>query len=177
MLEKKFSLDPFHWIYINIIKYDMRRFALFLRLFFLRLFMFHYWSICTAIWFRYSIWICNSFGFICNICVGARREGLWSCQDDVTKRKTWKGFQTNKWISNFVASFTIPSSQQVLSSADKLCKQFGPRSGLTKLQSWSGFKLFETVISVLKVFLKKCLFGFILLFFKKSADVNKKKSK
>ena len=33
---------------------------------------------------------------------------------------------------------------QLASSADNICTQFGPRSGLTKCQSWSGSKLFDT---------------------------------
>ena len=28
---------------------------------------------------------------------------------------------------------------------DNLCKQFGPRSGLTKCRSWSGSKMFDTI--------------------------------
>ena len=29
---------------------------------------------------------------------------------------------------------------------DNLCKQFGPRSGLTECQPWSGSKMFDTQI-------------------------------
>ena len=32
-----------------------------------------------------------------------------------------------------------------MSSADNLCKQFGPRSGPTKCRAWSGSKLFDTL--------------------------------
>ena len=40
--------------------------------------------------------------------------------------------------------------------ADNLCKQFGPRSGLTECLSWSGSKLFDTLCSW-KDFLKKLI--------------------
>ena len=40
-------------------------------------------------------------------------------------------------------------------SADNLCKQFGPRSGLTKRQTSSGFKLFDTLMVFLKEFSEK----------------------
>ena len=33
---------------------------------------------------------------------------------------------------------------QLVLSADNICAQFGPKSGLTKRQSWSGSKLFDT---------------------------------
>ena len=42
-----------------------------------------------------------------------------------------------------------------LSSADNLCKQFGPRSGPTECRSWSGSKLFDTLIVFLKEFFEK----------------------
>ena len=51
----------------------------------------------------------------------------------------------------------------LVSSADNLCKQLGPRSGLTKCQAWSGSKLFDTLI----VFQKN--------FFQKKNDFEKKK--
>ena len=35
-------------------------------------------------------------------------------------------------------------------SVDKLCKQFGFRSGLTKCQAWSDSKLFDTLIVPMK---------------------------
>ena len=43
----------------------------------------------------------------------------------------------------------------LVSSADKFCKQFGPRSGLTKSQALSGSKLFDTLMVLLKEFFKK----------------------
>ena len=42
-----------------------------------------------------------------------------------------------------------------VSSADKLCKQFEPRSGPTKCRAWSRSKLFDTLIVLLKFFLGK----------------------
>ena len=45
----------------------------------------------------------------------------------------------------------FPCKQRILSSADNLCKQFGSRSRLTDCRSWSGSKLFDTLI----VFLRK----------------------
>ena len=42
-----------------------------------------------------------------------------------------------------------------MSSADNLCKQFGHRSGLTECRSWSGSKLFDTLIVLLKEFFEK----------------------
>ena len=42
-----------------------------------------------------------------------------------------------------------------LSSAGNFCKKFGPRSGPTKCWSWSGSKLFDTVIAFLKEFFEK----------------------
>ena len=41
-----------------------------------------------------------------------------------------------------------------VSSADSLCKQFGPRSGPTKCRAWSGSKLFDTLM-VFLIFFKK----------------------
>ena len=43
----------------------------------------------------------------------------------------------------FITEFTVIS-------ADSLCKQFRPRSGPTKCWSWSGSKLFATLILILK---------------------------
>ena len=40
----------------------------------------------------------------------------------------------------------------LVSPADNLCKQFGPRSGPTKCQAWSGYKLFDTLMVLLKEF-------------------------
>ena len=40
----------------------------------------------------------------------------------------------------------------LVSSADNFCKQFGPRSDLTKRRACSGFKLFDTPVVFLKFF-------------------------
>ena len=40
-------------------------------------------------------------------------------------------------------------------TADNLCKQFGPRSGPTERQTWSGSKLFDTDIVPEKVIFEK----------------------
>ena len=47
-----------------------------------------------------------------------------------------------------------------MSSADNLCKQFGPRSGTvtTKCWAWSGSKLFDTLMVFLKVIFRKSWF-------------------
>ena len=41
-----------------------------------------------------------------------------------------------------------------MSSADNICKQFGPRSSLTKCRAWSESKLFDTLMVFLKEFFK-----------------------
>ena len=43
----------------------------------------------------------------------------------------------------------------LVSSADNLCKQFGPRPGLTKSRAWSGDNLFDTWMIFLKEFFEK----------------------
>ena len=54
----------------------------------------------------------------------------------------------------------------LLSSAGNICTQFGPRSGPTERRVWSGSKLFDTVVVVIKDFFEKTYFE------KKSADDN-----
>ena len=44
------------------------------------------------------------------------------------------------------------NSLLLVSSANKICKLFGLRSGLTKCWAWSGSKLFDTLIVLLKEF-------------------------
>ena len=41
--------------------------------------------------------------------------------------------------------------------ANNFCKQCGPRSGPTKRRAWSGTKLFDTLMVLLKEFLKKLI--------------------
>ena len=55
----------------------------------------------------------------------------------------------------------------LVSSADNLSKQYGPRSGPTKFQAWSGSKLLVTLMVFLNFFSKKVDFE------KKSADDKK----
>ena len=43
----------------------------------------------------------------------------------------------------------------VVLSADNICEQFGPRAGLTQCQTWSGSKLFDTLMVFLKIFFEK----------------------
>ena len=43
----------------------------------------------------------------------------------------------------------------LVSSADNLCKQFGPRSGGTKCWAWSGSNLLDTEMVFLKEFFEK----------------------
>ena len=58
-----------------------------------------------------------------------------------------------------------------VSAADNLCKQFGPRSGLTNCQAGSRSKLFDTLMVFLKEFFKK------VDFFKKKKKTTKKHAK
>ena len=44
-----------------------------------------------------------------------------------------------------------------LSSAENLCKQFGPKSGLIECLSWSGSKPFDTLIVFLKEYFEKVI--------------------
>ena len=43
----------------------------------------------------------------------------------------------------------------LVSSADNLCREFGPRSGSTKRQALSGSKLFDTLMVFLKELFEK----------------------
>ena len=77
-----------------------------------------------------------------------------------------------QWVpkSYLLAHFiTLSSKLRLLLSADNLCKQFGPRSGLAVCPSWSVSKLFDSLMVFQKNFFEK-------LFKKKkkkSADNNK----
>ena len=51
-----------------------------------------------------------------------------------------------------------PTMQRISSSADNLCKQFGPRSGPTECRSRSGPKQLDTLMVFLKVFFEKVNF-------------------
>ena len=90
----------------------------------------------------------------------------------------WTQIRTDRmsiliWIQNhltdtmkvFLKELFEKSQQKTTLSADNLCKQFGPRSGPTQCQSWSGSKPFDTLI----VFLKEL---FENLYFEKKSAVN-----
>ena len=51
--------------------------------------------------------------------------------------------------SNFFATFCL-AVVSLPTCADKLCKQFGPRSGLTKCQALSGSKLLDILKELLE---------------------------
>ena len=57
--------------------------------------------------------------------------------------------------TSLIDHFTL---RLLVSSADNLCKQFGPRSGLTNCQAWSGSKLFDILMLFLKEFFEKSNF-------------------
>ena len=59
----------------------------------------------------------------------------------------FRGFQTSHGTDSFTLCLLV-------SSADTVCKQFVPRSGLTKRQAESGSKLFDTLVVCLKVLIK-----------------------
>ena len=56
-----------------------------------------------------------------------------------------------------VSAFFLLSLCLLMSSADNLCKQFGPRPGPTKCRACSGSKLFDTLMVFLKDFFKKLI--------------------
>ena len=57
-----------------------------------------------------------------------------------------------KMLNHFKNVF---NSLLLVSSADNLCKQFGPRSGPTICRAWTESKLFNTLIVLLKVYFEK----------------------
>ena len=60
------------------------------------------------------------------------------------------------WVNFFGLTFILP-----LSSADNFGKQFGPRSDPTKRRAWSGSKLFDIQMILLKVSFEKVNFEII----------------
>ena len=90
------------------------------------------------------------------------------------KSDTSLDLKCNSWF-NLAESETqeLKTDYLLMSSADKFCKKFGPRSGLAKCPAWSGIKLFMTlwiyslsaavVIGALRVNFV-VLFGLILYF-------------
>ena len=71
---------------------------------------------------------------------------LWSSVDDGTTYTTSKAYM----LHVFSIVRHCVERQLNLSSAYNLCKLSGPRSGLTECRSWSGSKLFDTMIVFLK---------------------------
>ena len=69
----------------------------------------------------------------------------------------------------YLVSYLFPRLWRLLSSTDNLCKQFGCRSGPTKRWAWSGSKLCDTLMVLLKDFLKK-------LVYKKKKSIDDKKA-
>ena len=61
-------------------------------------------------------------------------------------------------VNIYNVTYLFPCCRGLLSSADKLCKQSGPRSGPTKRQAWSGSKLFDTLMVFLKDLFEKVNF-------------------
>ena len=65
----------------------------------------------------------------------------------------------NKGIKVFIQyKKTIAVHYLLVASAANICKEFGPRSGLTKCRAWSRSKLFDTLIVFLKEFFEKVNF-------------------
>ena len=52
-------------------------------------------------------------------------------------------------------NISIKSTSDTVLSAHNLCKQIGPRAGLTKCWAWSGSNLFDTQMVFLKEFFEK----------------------
>ena len=81
----------------------------------------------------------------------------------------WHSDRVPERIVFWIISYCLSLASCDLSSADNFCKQFRPRSGQTKCRSWSGSKLFDTLI----VFLKE-LFEKVVILKKKSQHTTTK---
>ena len=103
--------------------------------------------ISMQIWFRFHITVKNSY----------QPVYLWASLGIQATWIWWSGLQLWPfwWLSASTHSLLVAAT---LSSADSLCKQFGPGSGLTFCRSWSGSKLFDTPILFLKEFIEKIKF-------------------
>ena len=66
-----------------------------------------------------------------------------------------KHLTTEPLRSKLHACVWMNNSFLLVVSADNLCKQFGPRSGLTKWWAWSWSKLFDTLIVFFKEIFEK----------------------
>ena len=84
----------------------------------------------------------------------------WVYSTSIVKEATYR----------FLGKHDVTLNCLQLMSADKLCKEFGSRPGLTKCQAWSRIKLFDTLMIFLKEYFQTFNFE------KKSAD-NKKHAK
>ena len=87
-------------------------------------------------------------------------EFLTGCKENQQKTlvgkelmaENWWLFYNIKYMQMHLFRLTLCL---LVSSADNLCKQFGPRSGPTKCRAWSGSKLFDTLTVYLKEFFEK----------------------
>ena len=78
----------------------------------------------------------------------------------------------------FVKLYSLfPCYRQILSSAHCLCKQLGPGLGPTECRSWSGPKLFDTLLEYLKEFFEFLKEIFEKVNFEKSMQATKKEWK
>ena len=86
-------------------------------------------------------------------------ETLMVFLKDFWKKMILKKNQQTTFVEMFIPGVQYWQDQwHLLSSAVNLCKQFGTRSGLMECQAWSGSKLFDTLMTFLKEFLKKSWF-------------------
>ena len=79
-----------------------------------------------------------------------------SCFLEKKSKKKNSKYYLLKFLPRIISINSFPTSGNFffLSSADNLCKQFGPRSGSMFYQAWSGSKLFDTLMVFWKIFLK-----------------------
>ena len=69
------------------------------------------------------------------------------------KKLTFEESQQTTWNTWKIITQNAKTLCLLVSPADNLCKQFGPKSGRTKCQAWSGSELFDNQIVFLKEFL------------------------
>ena len=89
------------------------------------------------------------------------KSGHFQCKkiivDKMLKGYTLKMFQFQ--IGKFHHLLLYLTLCLLVSSADILCKQFGPRPGPTECRTWSGYRLFHTLMVFLKEFFEKVDFN------------------
>ena len=101
-----------------------------------------------------EFWKCHTLcGVVCVYMYG-KNDTLYS----------WAGIMLSQAIFSFLTSFLKKCNTKIqwfhltfsllVSSADSLGKQIGPRSGQTKRLAWSGSNLFDTQMVFLKEFFK-----------------------